>query len=184
MLETSFYTPDELKRIPFRNLGKNILISRKCSIYSAETISVGNNVRIDDFCILSGMITIGSYVHISAYTALYGKYGIVLEDFTTVSARVLVFSQNDDYSGSFLTNPMVPEKFRMVSGGRILFKKFSIVGAGSMIMPGVTLHTGAAVGAMSLVTKDVDEWSIFAGIPAEFKKIRSREMMKLAENME
>jgi dTDP-4-amino-4,6-dideoxy-D-glucose acyltransferase len=179
-MESSFYSSDELKRIPFRKIGENVLISRKCSLYSPGEISIGDHVRIDDFCILSGNITMGSYIHISAYTALYGKFGILLEDFTTLSARVLVFSQNDDYSGSYMTNPMVPEHLRNVKGGTVTLKKFSIVGAGSMIMPGVTVQTGGAVGAMSLVTRDVNEWSIFAGIPAVFKKIRNQDLKDLA----
>jgi galactoside O-acetyltransferase len=183
-METSFYTEAELRSIPFQRLGKHVLISRKCSLYSPETIALGDHVRIDDFCILSGTLVIGSYVHISAYTAMYAKYGIVLEDFTTISARVLVFSQNDDYSGNYLTNSMIPEHLRKVAGGQVTLKKFAIVGAGSMILPGVTIQTGGAVGAMSLVTRDVDEWSLYTGIPAAFKKTRSREMLKLAEVLE
>lgn len=182
-METSFYTAEELKRIPFQRLGRNVLISRKCSLYSPQDMALGDHVRIDDFCILSGTLVIGSYVHISAYTAMYAKYGIVMEDFTTLSARVLVFSQNDDYSGLHLTNSMVPEPLRRVTGGQVTLKKFAIVGAGSMILPGVTIQTGGAVGAMSLVNRDVDEWSLYAGVPATFKKPRSREMVKLAEGL-
>jgi galactoside O-acetyltransferase len=184
MMQSSFFKEEELRSIPFKHVGKNAFISRKCSIYSPEEISIGNNVRIDDFCILSGKISLGSHVHISAYSALYGKYGIILEDFTTISARVLVFSQNDDYTGGFLTNPMVPEHLRNVSGGTVIFKKFSIIGAGSIVMPGVTIQTGGAVGAMSLVTKDVEEWSIYVGIPAAFKKARKKKMADLSRDIE
>ena len=65
----SFYTDSELKEIGFKSVGSNILLSRKASIYSPEKISIGNNVRIDDFCILSGNITIGNYCRIAAYCA-------------------------------------------------------------------------------------------------------------------
>ncbi len=179
-METSFYSKEELEKIHFRSLGSDVLISRKCSIYGANQISIGNHVRIDDYCILSGLINIGSYIHISAFSALYGRFGITLEDFTTVSARVLIFSQNDDYSGSFLTNPMVPEKYTNVSGGMVTLKRFSIIGAGSVVLPKVTLNEGAAVGSMSLVNKDIDEWSIYAGIPVSFKKKRNTDMISLA----
>ena len=64
--ENSFYKKDELKKLGLKHYGNNVLISRKCSIYSPEKISIGNNVRIDDYCILSGNITIKNYVHISA----------------------------------------------------------------------------------------------------------------------
>lgn len=57
-MKTSFYTHDELAEIGFKSCGKNVLISRKASIYSPAKIEIGDNVRIDDFCILSGVIFI------------------------------------------------------------------------------------------------------------------------------
>jgi len=182
-METSFFSQEELKKIPFGQIGTEVLISRKCSIYSPEQISIGDHVRIDDFCLLSGKIEIGSFIHISAYTALYARYGIKLEDYTTVSARVMIFSQNDDYSGSYMTNPMIPDKLRNVSGGQVTIEKYAIVGAGSIILPGVTLHEGAAVGAMSLVNKDIEAWSIYAGVPAVFRKKRNRDIINLSKNI-
>ncbi|MEC2449247.1 acyltransferase, partial [Bacillus cereus] len=50
----SFYSQEELSEIGFLSVGENVLISKKTSIYNPGAISVGNNVRIDDFCILSG----------------------------------------------------------------------------------------------------------------------------------
>ena len=58
---TSFYTEEELKGLGFRHIGNGVCISRKASIYGAQNISLGDHVRIDDFCILSGRIEIGSY---------------------------------------------------------------------------------------------------------------------------
>ena len=93
----SFYTNNELAQIGFKSLGENILLSKKASIYGAKDISIGNNVRIDDFCILSGVINLGSNIHISAYCALYGAYGINMEDYTGLSPRCTVFSATDDF---------------------------------------------------------------------------------------
>lgn len=50
----SFYTEAELKELGLKSFGKSVLLSKKVSIYGAKNISIGNNVRIDDFCILSG----------------------------------------------------------------------------------------------------------------------------------
>ena len=71
-MKTSFYTDEELKEIGFKSYGKNVLLSRKTSIYGANNISIGNNVRIDDFCILSGNITLGNYIHIASACLLFG----------------------------------------------------------------------------------------------------------------
>lgn len=106
----SFYSQEELKKIGFLSIGKNVLISKKASIYNPGVISVGNHVRIDDFCILSGKITIGSYSHISAYTALYGgEVGIEMHDFANISAKTLVYAVLDDFSGNTLMGANCPE---------------------------------------------------------------------------
>jgi len=64
---TSYYSKIELSQIGFKSLGDNVLISKKTSFYGISRICIGNNVRIDDFCVLSagiGGIFIGNYVHI------------------------------------------------------------------------------------------------------------------------
>ncbi len=179
MATTSFYTEEELQAIGFRSIGSDVKISRKASIYSAGTISIGSHVRIDDFCIISGDITIGSYIHISAYTALYGRFGIVLEDYVTISGRVLVYSQSDDYSGRHLTNPMVDASLTHITGAQVTFRQHAIVAAGCTILPGVTLHEGSCLGAMSLLKSDLPAWKIYAGVPAKEIGDRSKELLKM-----
>ena len=67
---SSFYSNEELESLGFKKIGQNALISRKASIYGASSIEIGNDVRIDDFCFLSGNIKLGNNIHISAYSAL------------------------------------------------------------------------------------------------------------------
>lgn len=183
MIQTSFLSESELAEIGFKQIGSNVKISRKASIYSPELISIGNHVRIDDFCILSGNITIGSYIHISAYTAIYGRYGVILEDFVTISGRVIVYSQNDDYSGQFMTNPMVPKELTHIKGSTVIFRKHSIVASGSVILPGVCLQEGACLGAMSMAKTDIPEWTIYAGIPAKKISFRKRNILDLEKEI-
>ena len=115
----SFYSRSELEHIGFATIGKNVLLSRKASIYSPAMISIGDNVRIDDFCILSGCIGIGSQVHISAYVALYGGMGITIEDYSGVSARTTIYSAVDDFGGDYLIGPMCPVEMTHVMGGPV-----------------------------------------------------------------
>ena len=88
----SFYNNDELNNIGFKSIGKNVLISKFARFYFPDKITIANNVRIDDFCILSGEIKLGNYIHISAYSALYGSLGIEMESFTGLSPRCTIFS--------------------------------------------------------------------------------------------
>ena len=65
-MNNSFLSIDEIKKIGLKSFGKNVFVSRYANFYSPETIEIGNNVRIDDFCILSGEIKLSNYIHISA----------------------------------------------------------------------------------------------------------------------
>ncbi|PWD97756.1 acyltransferase [Marinilabilia rubra] len=174
-----FLSEEELKKMSFKRIGCNVLISDKASIYSPETIEIGSNVRIDDFCILSGHIMLGSYIHISAYSALYGKFGIEMEDFTGLSPRCTVFSASDDFSGEYMISPMVPGKLTNVTGGKVKIKRFTQIGAGTVILPNVTLNEGTAIGAMSLIKNDIPEWEIHGGCPARFIKQRKKDILHL-----
>lgn len=158
--------------------GKNVLISDKCSIYSNDIV-IGDNVRIDDFCILSGSIRLGNNIHIGAYCALYGKFGITMEDYTGLSPRCTIFSATDDFGGDFLISPMNPEKYTHVIGAPVYLRKFVQIGSGTVIMQGVELNEGCAIGAMSFVKKSIPAWEIWAGNPLWFIKERSKGMIEL-----
>lgn len=140
---------------------------------------------IDDFCVLSGNIQIGSYVHISSYTSLIaGNKGIYVGDFATISLKCSIFSKSDDFSGMAMTNPMVPDKYRHIDEGEVILSKYVIVGTGSVILPNVTLGEGVAIGAMSLVKENIEPWVICAGIPCKVIKNREKQIKALAEQFE
>ncbi len=71
-----------------------------------------------------------------------------------------------------MTNPTIPDEYKKEMKKEVTIGKHSIVGAGSIIMPGVTLAEGTSIGALSLVRKRTEEWSIYLGNPA--KKITNR----------
>ena len=54
-----------------------------------------------------------------------------------------------------------------------------IIGAGTIVLPGVNLAEGTSIGASSLVTKSTSPWGIYYGIPAKFKKSISQDLLKL-----
>lgn len=183
---TSFYTEEELKAIGFKSVGNNVLISRKTSLYGVSRISIANNVRIDDYCVLSagkGGIEIGNYVHLAVYVSLQGDGKITLEEFSGISSRTAVYSSNDDYSGEFMCHPTIPKDFTNVTKKAVKFCKHSIVGSSCVILPGVTLHTGSAVGALSLVNRDCEEFMIYSGNPAKAIKERSRNLLELEKQL-
>lgn len=176
MGNNSYLSKQELKNLGFKKIGQNVLISRHATFYGAEKMIIGSNVRIDDFCILSGLVEIGSFVHISAGCQLYGgASGIFIGNHVAISSRSAVYSLTDDFSGKFLIGPIEPESSRFVHNERILINDFSVIGTGSTILPGGLLNVGSAVGAMSLVKNELEEWSIYGGIPCKFLGKRSKE---------
>lgn len=182
MQKTSFLSQEEIGELSFAKVGENVKISRKASFYGSE-ITIGDNVRIDDFCILSGRISIGSHVHISAFTALYGSMGIEIEDYAGLSPRCTVFSATDDFSGDYLIGPMVDDTLTNITGGLVRIGMYSQIGAGCIILPNITISEGVAVGAMSLVKKSIDPWKIAYGIPAKVINERSKGMLNLIKQV-
>jgi len=182
--DNSFLSPAEIDKLSFKKIGKNVLISKKASLYNMDEILIGDNVRIDDFCILSGKITLGNFIHISAHCALYGALSIEMKDFSGLSPGCKVFSSTDDFSGNFLVGPMVPEKFTNITGGPVEIGCYAQIGSGSVIMPGISVGEGSAVGAMSLVNKSLDPWGIYAGIPAKYLKERSKKLIDLVSKIQ
>lgn len=175
----SFYSEEELSGLGLKSYGKNVRISRYARIYSPCNISIGDNVRIDDFCILSGHISLGSNIHISAYVALYGSMGIVLEDYTGISPMSVIYSAMDDFSGDFLIGPIHPQELTNVTGGRVLLKKYSQIGTHSVVFPNLTIGEGSVVGACSLVNKSLDSWGIYYGVPAVRIRNRNKGLLRL-----
>jgi galactoside O-acetyltransferase len=80
-----------------------------------------------------------------------------------------------------LIGPAIPDKLRGVYGSALIIEKYTIIGAGSIVLPGAILGEGLAVGANSLITKDCKPWSIYAGSPAKFIKERSKKLIELEQ---
>jgi galactoside O-acetyltransferase len=177
-MKNSFYSAEEVKSLGFRSVGENVFISRFASFYDAEEMEIGDHVRIDDFCILSGEIKLGNFIHISAHTSLYARHGIEMEDYTGLSPKCVIFSATDDFSGEYMIGPLIDPKYTNLIAGRVLIKRYSQLGSNCIVLPRITIGEGVAVGAMSLITANLEPWMIYGGVPAKFIKERSRGMLR------
>lgn len=178
----SFMSREELLDVGFKSVGENVLISRKASIYFPEQMTIGSNVRIDDFCFLSRKIDIGNYIHIGVGSIVCGgNEGIKFNDFSAIGQGVSLIADSDNYSGEYLTNPTVDFKYTNCIEKSIILGKHVIIGTGTTVLPGVTFGECSAVGAMSLVVKDTEPFFIYAGSPAKKIKPRSKQLLELEE---
>ncbi|GGK57866.1 acyltransferase [Rufibacter glacialis] len=183
-----YYSEEEINVLGFGAVGKNVKISKTATLYNIPNIYIGNNVRIDNFCVLAisgtGSLRIGNHVQISAFNFMNGMEDVVLEDLTTTAPYVGIFSSTDDYSGNSLTNATVPKEFLGTKSAPVIVRRYSIIGSGSTIMPGVILEKGTAVAAHSFVNRSTKEFTIVGGNPAKFLKERERNLMNLEKNLE
>jgi acetyltransferase-like isoleucine patch superfamily enzyme len=153
-------------------------------VFGSEHVTIGDSSRIDAHAIITagpGAVTIGDNVHVGAATHLFGTAGIEIADFANISSRVSLFSTNDDYTDGYLTNPTVPEELRNVTEAPVRIEAHAIVGCGAVVLPGVVIGRGAAVGALSLVKRDVEPFTIVAGTPARPVGTRDRERLEALE---
>ena len=159
---------NQASSLPFARVGQDVVIWPMARIVAPEAISIGDSVIIDDFVFLAGGVrtTIGSFVHIASFTSLAGGGELIMEDFTGLSGGVRIYTGNEDYLGDSLTNPAVPAPYRQPIRSRVRIGRHAIIGANTVVLPGVEIGDGVAIGANSLVTKECQPWTIYAGSPA------------------
>ncbi len=177
---------EEIQGLGLKHVGKDVRISKKASFYNPANISIGDFSRIDDFCIISagnGGIEIGRYVHIGCYSSLIGQGRIIIEDYSGTSGKVSIYSSSDDSTGEFMCHPTIPEDFTNVEHGPVTLKKHVVVGAGSVVLPNVVIEEGVFIGALSLINKNCEAFSIYGGIPAKRIKKRSTNLCKLEKQL-
>jgi len=172
---------NQASKLELAEVGQDVIIWPQAKIVFPEVITIGDSVIIDDFVFIMGgkSTKIGSFVHIASFTSITGGGELVMENFTALSSGVRVFTGNEDYLGGCLTNSAVPEPYRLPIRSFVHIKKHAIIGANTVILPGVIISEGAAIGANSLVTKDCEPWKIYAGSPA--KAIKTRPQDKILE---
>lgn len=183
----SFLSTEQIRSLGLKRIGKNIQISSHARFYNPHLVSIADNVRIDDFCIISGQVVIGSYCHIAPQCIISGAAEdaeVRIGSFCTFAYGVKLFAKSDDYSGLSLTGATVPSSLQRHSCKSIMVSDYSIVGTSSVVFPGSYLSEGTAIGAMSLLRGDKTEpWSIYVGVPAYRLKERRRDMRDLAANL-
>ncbi len=174
-----FLTRDELLQLGFSSVGERVRVSRKSCFYSIRG-SMGNDVRIDDFAILKGRVEIGNHVHVAAFCLVSGARGTVrLHDFCSLSARVSVYTGSDDYGSDRLSGAHVDDEYSKTVAGDVVVGRSALVGAHSVIMPGVVIGDAASVGALSLVHRNVNDGHYMVNGVSQLKLRRQRDVQAI-----
>ena len=149
-------------------------------IIGVENIEFGHHILIDDFAFIYAKkpMKFGNFIHIASFVTITGGEGLVLEDFSGIGSGARVYTGTDDFKAWGFGNPTIDEKYRNLRRAPIHIGKFSIIGANSVILPGVTISEGAMVGACSVVTRDLEPWGIYVGN----RRVGERDKAKVLEN--
>ena len=176
-----FLGRSELESLGIRCGGDDVRVHASVVIVAPERLQLGNHVRVDPFSLLSatGEISLGNHVHIGSQCTLIGATAIRIEDFGGISHGARIFSASDDFGGSCLTGPTVPDQLRNIRSAPIHLRRHAVIGSGAVVLPGVTLGEGGILGALSLLRSDLPAWQIWSGVPARYLRDRRRELLRL-----
>ena len=135
-----------------KSLGSHLSMHPNCEIRCPENISIGDSVSINH------------------NSELYGGGGIEIGSGTMLSYYVTVISDMRSFKGVIPLKD--PSRLKSRIRKKVQIGKDAWIGTKAVIMPGVNIGDHAVVAAGSIVTKDVGDWDVVAGIPA--KKVGSR----------
>lgn len=171
---------ESLSRMPFKLLGNDVMIHERVTLVGIENISIGSHVRIDPEVILlaTGPLTIGCYTHIAAGVFIAAKAGFEMKNFANIAHGARIYTVNDDYSGEHLMGPTVPPELLSLNRSPVLLEEHASVGAGAIVLPGVTLAEGSVLGALSMIGRSTEPWTIYGGVPAKPIKERRRDVLR------
>lgn len=138
---------------------KKVKIAESAKIYDQVNLygcEIGENTKIDAFVYIEEGVKIGKNVKIRPFTFI--PEGVTIEDDVFIGPNVTF--TNDKY-------PRVKGKWKLL---KTVVKKGASIGAGSVILPGITIGESALVGAGSVVTEDVPSNAVVYGNPAKVVK--------------
>lgn len=144
-----------IKKRLFLECGEHIHIGTHCKL-SYRNMILGNNISIgDDSLFLSSIAK------------------IIIKDHVIFGPHVYVITGNHNYKYQNLFIDQITEDMKNSEDDKdVIFEGDNWIGAGSIILKGVTIAKGSIIGAGSVVTKSTIENGIYAGNPAKFIKNR------------
>lgn len=159
-----------------------VTIYDQAKIVGLEHIEFSHDIIIDDFVLIYAKkkIKLGNYVHIACFTSITGGEELIVEDYSAISQGCRILTATDDFKEWGFGNSTINEKYRNVKRSPIHIGRFCIVGANSVILPGVTLGEGAMVAACSVVSRSLEPWGVYIGN----KKINERNREAVLRNYE
>ena len=106
-----------------------------------------------------------------------------MKNFANIAHGARIYTVNDDYSGEHLMGPTIPADLLKLGPGAVLMQEHANIGAGAIVLPGVTLAEGSVLGALSLIGKSTEPWTMYGGVPAKPLKMRRRDVIEKGKEL-
>jgi acetyltransferase-like isoleucine patch superfamily enzyme len=165
------YGTGRFERSQFAAIGDNVVIEDGVLVFKPEKIHLGSNIYIGHYAILRGYdrgeMVIGSDTWIGQSCYLNSAGGMRIGSGVGIGPCVKIMTSRHGEEGRDVPVLMCDLEF-----ARVTIEDGSDIGIGAIILPGVTVGRGAIVGAGSVVTRDIEPFTVVAGVPA--RKINER----------
>lgn len=138
---------DEVRNILSEIIGEKI--DESTTVFPPFHTNIGKSIQL------------GKNVFINHACSFLDLGGIIIEDDVMIGPRVNILSEN---------HPVDISKRKTLVPGKVVIKRNAWIGAGATILPGITVGENSVVAAGAVVTKDVPENTVVAGVPAKAVK--------------
>ncbi|MFZ1947582.1 MAG: acyltransferase [bacterium] len=159
------YGTGRVDRSEFAAIGKDVVLEEGVLVFKPERIRLGSNVYVGHYAVLRGFdlneMVIGDDTWIGQFCYLNSAGGIEIGRRVGIGPCVKIMSSRHGEEGR-----SVPVLMCDIEFAKVTVEDGSDIGIGAIILPGVTVGRGAIVGAGAVVTRDVEPFSVVAGVPA------------------
>lgn len=159
------------KKEDFKKLGENVIFEDKVLVFHPENIEIGNNVYIGHNTILKGYykntMNIGDGTWIGQSCFFHSAGGIKIGKAVGIGPGVKILTSVHRDNG--LSKPVLCSDLEFAS---VTIEDGCDIGIDSIILPGVLVGEGSIIGAGSVVTKDVQAYTVVVGNPARLLRER------------
>jgi acetyltransferase-like isoleucine patch superfamily enzyme len=164
---TGLFTPEQIGQ-----LGRNVVFEEGVLIFHPENVRLGSNIYIGHQTILKGYyhneMVIGDNTWIGQGCFFHSAGGLRIGRNVGVGPHVKIITSYHEDEGA-----EVPILFSRIAMAETVVEDDCDLGVGSIILPGVRVGRGSQIGAGAVVTKDVEPYSVMAGVPARLLKKRA-----------
>ena len=157
----------------FMAIGENVVFETGVLVFHPGNIVLGSNIYIGHNSILKGyyksLMEIGSDTWIGQGCFFHSAGGLKIGNAVGIGPMVKILTSHHDDRNPELAVLELPLIFKPV-----VIEDGADIGTGSVILPGVTIGRNSIIGAGSVVTRDVQPFAVYAGVPAKFLRMRNQ----------